>query len=276
MNFDFTESGSIKITMAGFIEDLIKTCKVNGLADSPAANYLFKVRPDCPKIDDLKREDFHSAVARCLYLGKRIRPDILVAVSFLSSRVRSPDMDDDKKLVRLLNYINATKHLGLKLTFDPRARLEAYIDASYAIYNDARSQTGLFITLGTGAINAKSTRQKLNTKSSTESELVGLSDMGSNVLWHLQFMQAQVMDPPAAVIRQDNMSTISMIKKGSSGSERTKHVAIRYYWLKDKIKSGDLEIIYCPTNSMIADILTKPLQGADFIKLRDLMLNWKY
>jgi hypothetical protein len=100
--------------------------------------------------------------------------------------------------------------------------------------------------------------------------------MCSKVLWHRQFLEAQGMNPPAAIVHQDNLSTITLIKKGASTSERTKHVSIRYFWLKDRINRGELEIVYCPTNAMIADILTKPLQGSEFIKLRNLMLNWSF
>ena len=56
---------------------------------------------------------------------------------------------------------------------------------------------------------------------------------------------------------------------------RTKHVNIRYFWIKDRIDSGEIKVIYQPTNDMVADILTKPLQGQQFIDLRNKLLNWQ-
>jgi hypothetical protein len=79
--------------------------------------------------------------------------------------------------------------------------------------------------------------------------------------------------PPVAV-HQDNMSTIALAVKGSSSSDRTRHVSIRYFWMKDRIEAGDIEVIYKPTDDMIADVLTKPLHGDKFTRLRNLLLNW--
>jgi hypothetical protein len=70
------------------------------------------------------------------------------------------------------------------------------------------------------------------------------------------------------------MSTIALAVKGSGSSDRTRHVSIRYFWIKDKIDNGDIEVIYKPTEDMIADIMTKPLHGDHFIRLRKILLNW--
>ena len=69
------------------------------------------------------------------------------------------------------------------------------------------------------------------------------------------------------------MSTIKLAQRGNSDAEQTRHIAIRHFWISDRIKSGEVDIAYCPTEDMIADILTKPLQGADFKRLRALLLN---
>ena len=79
---------------------------------------------------------------------------------------------------------------------------------------------------------------------------------------------------PAAVIYQDNTSTITMAEKGRSTSDRTRHIHVRYFFIKDRIDSNELQLVYVPTKDMIADILTKPLQGDLFRKLRALLLNW--
>jgi len=71
------------------------------------------------------------------------------------------------------------------------------------------------------------------------------------------------------------MSTIALATRGASSSDRTRHIAIRCAWFKDRHDTGDIETIYMPTENMIADILTKPLQGKHFIRLRSLLLNWK-
>lgn len=79
---------------------------------------------------------------------------------------------------------------------------------------------------------------------------------------------------PPAVVYQDNKSTINLATKGKSTSDRTRHVNIRYFWIKDRIASGEAIIEHLPTNDMVSDILTKPLQGKKFLELREKLLNW--
>jgi hypothetical protein len=136
-----------------------------------------------------------------------------------------------------------------------------------------KSHTGSIITLGKGAIYAKSSTQKLTTKSSTEAELVGLSDSSNQVLWTRNFIISQGYQHGSAIIYQDNQSTIQLINNGRSNSERTRHIDIRYFFLHDRIKEKEITIKYKPTNLMIADLLTKPLQGEQFRALRNQLLN---
>mmetsp|Transcript_18891 Transcript_18891/g.27102 ORF Transcript_18891/g.27102 Transcript_18891/m.27102 type:complete len:180 (+) Transcript_18891:74-613(+) len=137
-----------------------------------------------------------------------------------------------------------------------------------------RPESGSLISLGKGAIHAKSNKQRLMTKSSTESELVGLSDTLPMVIWVRNFLLEQGYNVNPAIIYQDNMSTIAMAKKGKSTNERTRHINIRYFFVKDKIESEEVTIEYLQTDEMIADLLTKPLQGEKFRRLRNLALNW--
>ena len=77
-----------------------------------------------------------------------------------------------------------------------------------------------------------------------------------------------------AVLHQDNTSTISLAENGRSNSDRTKHIGIRYFFVKQYVENGTMKIQHCPTLQMIADILTKPLQGELFRRLRDLLLGY--
>ena len=79
---------------------------------------------------------------------------------------------------------------------------------------------------------------------------------------------------PPATIYQDNISAIQLIKNGRSYSEKITHVDIKYFFLHDRILHGDICVKYMNTKDMIADVLTKPLQGEPFRVLRDKLLNW--
>lgn len=101
-----------------------------------------------------------------------------------------------------------------------------------------------------------------------------MSDSLSTVIWIRQFLQHQGYETGPAIVYQDNKSSMALAQKGRSTSERTRHINIRHFFIKDRIESGDIELQYKSTGEMIADILTKPLQGALFRKLRSLLLNW--
>ena len=277
MTFDYSISGKVKITMANYIKDVLEGCAdIPGTTDFPAHNNLFRIRltKDSSLLGDKDRERFHSLVAQLLYLSKRVRPDLLVAVSFLTKRVLSPQQDDWNKLQQAVRYLRQTSHMGIVLESENTMAVSAFIDASYGVHSDMKSHTGCVIGIGGGPVYAKSSGQKLNTKSSTEAELVALSDSTSQVIWTRNFLEEQGYNMGPAVVYQDNMSTIALVKNGKSNSDRTRHIAIRFFFVSDRVLNKEISVEYMPTGDMLADILTKPLQGALFIKLRDKLLNW--
>jgi hypothetical protein len=98
--------------------------------------------------------------------------------------------------------------------------------------------------------------------------------MGQRI-WTKNFMEAQGYNIPPINLPEENMSTIALVKNGKSNSSRTRHIAIRYFFVLDKVERKDIEIDYLPTESILADILTKPLHGNHFRRLRDELLNVK-
>jgi len=128
--------------------------------------------------------------------------------------------------------------------------------------------------LGKGAVYSSSCKQKLNTKSSTEAELVGIDDAMGQVLWTRHFLAAQGEYVPTTTIYQDNKSTILLAENGkASSSKHTRHLNVRYYFVTDQIKKGHVKVAFCPKQDMIADFFTKPLQGSLFMRMRERILN---
>ena len=128
--------------------------------------------------------------------------------------------------------------------------------------------------MGRGFPIVSSTKQTLNTRSSTESEIVGVDDCMPAVLWTRYFMEAQGYGIQENIVFQDNKSAILMEKNGkASSSKRTKHINIRYYFVTDPINKKDLKVEWCPTGDMVGDFMTKPNQGALFTKFRDQIMG---
>ena len=120
-------------------------------------------------------------------------------------------------------------------------------------------------------------KQKLNTKSSTEGEIVGVSDFLPNVIWARMFMEAQGDILKKNTLYQDNQSAMKIILNGrKSSGQKTKHMDNRYFWIKDRLASENIEVESCPTEKMVADFFTKPLQGNLFRKFRDVVLGYKH
>ena len=125
------------------------------------------------------------------------------------------------------------------------------------------------MSMGGGAALSVSKMQKLTTKSSTEAELVGVDDVMPQVIWTRNFLLAQGYDIKNNIVYQDNKSAILLETNGiGSSSKRTRHINIRFFFVADRIKAGELQVEFCGTDSMIADYFTKPLQGKKFLEMR--------
>ena len=277
MTLDYREKGKVKITMIDYITTMLSELprEMNGVAASPAASHLFKVNQTNPeKLDKERAELFYSNVMKLLFLCKRARPDIQTAIAFLTTRVKSPDSDDYKKLARVMRYLRGTRELPLTLEGSDEMMIKWWVDGAFAVHPDMRSHTGAIMSLGRGAVYAMSTRQKLNTRSSTEAELVGVDDAMSQILWTRYFMASQGYEVKESKVYQDNMSSMLLEKNGrASCSKRTRHINIRYFFVTDRIASKEIHVEYCPTEEMVADFFTKPLQGSLFRKFRNWILN---
>jgi hypothetical protein len=225
-------------------------------------------------LDNEQSDLFHHITARLLFLCKRARPDIQTAVAFLCTRVKAPDTDDYKKLARVIRYLRHTVSMPLTLEADDIQLVKWWADASFAVHADMKSHTGGAMSLGKGVIYGTSTRQKINTRSSTEAELVAVNEVLPQILWTRYFLEAQGYGTIDSIVYQDNQSAILLEKNGrASSSKRTRHLNIRYFFVTDRINAGEVEIQYCPTTAMIADFFTKPLQGTLFKSFRDFIMN---
>jgi hypothetical protein len=276
MTIDFSEEGKVKFIMNDYVENLLDEVPedMSGHAATPAANHLFAVNDKAEKLDNDDSEKYHHLTAKLLYLSKRARPDLQLAVAFLCKRVKQPDVDDWKKLGRCLRYLRGTKELILTLESDGSGAIQWWIDASFAVHPDMKSHTGITMSLGKGSPFSCSTSQKLNTKSSTEAELVGVDDGMALIIWTRNFMIEQGYKVKDNVVYQDNQSAILLERNGrASSGRRTRHVNIRYFFVTDRVKSGELRIEYCPTGDMWGDFFTKPTQGSLFKRQRAQIMN---
>ncbi len=279
MNIDFHDDGTVSIKMKDYIKEAIADFgeDVTQEAVTPAKRELFDIDETSGPLTTKDRETFHSVVAKLLYVSKRGRLDVQLPIAFLCSRVAISTENDWLKLKRVLQYLNGTLDEFLTLGADDLSEMKTWVDASYAVHKDMKSHTGGVVSFGRGAVMSKSSKQKLNTKSSTEAELVGASDYLPYPIWAKNFLAAQGYELKENVFYQDNQSTIRFEKNGrKSCGPNSRHIDIRYFFIKDRLELGDIDVQYCPTAQMLADFFTKPLQGNLFRMFRAVIMGHKH
>ena len=211
-----------------------------------------------------------------MFLTNRGRPDINPAISYFTTRIGVANEADWKKNLKTLGFLKGTINDVLTLEADDTQTLTWYIDAAFAVHPDMKSHTGAIFTLGKGAIISDSTKQKVNTRSSTEAEMVAVDDKISKVIKTKRFIEQQGFKVKLNVIYQDNQSTLKLAQNGKESSGKwTRHFDIKYFYVTNLISRDEVNVKYCPTDDMIADYMTKQLVGTKFKNFRSYIMNLK-
>ena len=278
MNMDFKDNGTVAIHMKDHIKEAIELFeeieKIDTQVSSPANGKLFEVNDDAVPLEGKKKEVFHSVVAKVLFIMKRARPDMELTNSFLCTRVSRSTKEDWAKLKRAMAFMKQTIDDVRIIGADSLEKLLVWIDGSHAVHKNMRGHTGGSMSYGIGQVHSRAGIQKANTKSSTETEVVATSEYIPYPMHMANFMKEQGY-PVKIKLYQDNQSAIKMEKNGrNSCTGNSRHIKIRYFFVKDLVDKGEVEIVYCPTEQMLADYFTKPLQGELFRRFRKVIMGW--
>jgi hypothetical protein len=206
---------------------------------------------------------YRQALGSLMYATCATRPDLAFAVSYLSQFASHPTQAHWAALKRVLRYIKGT--LDLSLTFrhssersNNAAVIHGFSDSDYG--NNARSVMGYAFILAGGAITWSSNRMPNVTLSSSESEYNGLTNAAKEAMWLRTFLSELHLQPAAPmVIYGDNQAALS-IARNQQYHTATKHIAIKWHWIREVIESGDVQVQHMPTKDMTADIFTKGLE----------------
>ena len=164
VDVEFIGNGAVSLSMDDYVEECIQLYQheIKSKAATPAKGNLFDkdTGEDSQALNEEKADKFHHATAKLLYLSKRVRIDIDLAVSFLCTRVSSPTVGDEQKLKRVLSYLQGTKGMTRVMGMDGLHYLQTWVDASYAVHRDMRGHTGGVISLGCGTAIHGCNKQK--------------------------------------------------------------------------------------------------------------------
>ena len=186
------------------------------------------------------------------------------------------DEEDWDKLKRVLTWLSNTIEDVRTMGVSSLSEIFTWVDAAYAVHVDMRSHTGGLTSMGHGVVHTKSSKQKLNTKSSTEAELVGVSEYLPYNIWTRMFLEAQDFKIRDNVIFQDNKSAMLMQNNGwNSCTGNSQHINMKYFFVKDRIDKKEVQVEYCSTHHMLADFYTKPLQVNLFQLMREVIMGMR-
>ena len=228
-----------------------------------------------------RKVQYRELYGSLLFEKRTWRPDIAYAMAYYGNFVGHFQQEHFDGLLKTLLYLKRTQHVTLKYTADPRLEsmgdmlLEMYTDASFGDKNatEWQSTSGWVIKLNGNTLTAGSKREKFTAISTQESELIavyrGLRDM-MGALWVLSSLQLKVQLPMTVYV--DNMPTINLIKNKVCNSE-SKHIDIKYFWSRQLVQRGLVDVKWVRSENNLADLMTKPLVGAQFVKLRNLVMG---
>lgn len=207
-------------------------------------------------------------------MARNTRPDIFQAVAVLSRFSAKYDASHFKSLKRVLRYLKGTSTFGITLRYNTDIfNIVGYADSDWAgDKNSRRSQSGWLITLGGNPVVFGSTQQKSVALSTTEAELMALAVCVRDMLYLHQLLKDVVDVPLPMVCNCDNLGTVQILNSGNRSS-RSKHVDIKYFFVREKILEGVIKLVHISSKDNLADLFTKPLPAPAFGTFTQAVLN---
>ena len=262
----------ISIHQKQYILRLVKRFRMEDAKPvSTPADISVKLTKDDGVSKEVDSTEYQSLVGSLLYAAIATRPDISQAIGAASKFCSSPTQVHVTAAKRILRYLKSTADTVLTYCKSSGVSLVGYSDADWAGDLDTRrSISGTLFLMSEGAVSWTSKIQSAVALSSSEAEYIALSMATQEATW----MQKLLNDLHACVrpvkIMEDNQGAIA-IAKNPVAHGRTKHINIRFHYVRQAIEEGNIELEYCPTEVMIADIFTKPLSKQRFERLRQMM-----
>ena len=276
----YQSKGQVKINQEKYINDMLRKYKMEDCKEHviPAIEKKLS-KQDCPLVNsndqkEMKKKPYRNLVGSLLYSAIWTRPDIAYAVSACSRYLENPGWNHWAAAKRILRYMKGTKPIGIQFNKNKSLDLYGYCDADWAGELDSRrSTTGYVFILAGGAISWKVKAQPTVALSSAEAEYMALSAAVQEAIYLRNLMKdlGFGMRRPTTIY-QDNQACISMAKNPTN-HQRRKHIDIRYHFINEAIENKQIQVVYCRTEDMHADIFTKPLSKVKFERHRSAFMN---
>lgn len=261
------DARTIHLSQRAYIDSIIRRYNLDDLKPlttpmDPAARLTPEQAPATAAEHAIMRDKpYREAVGALNWAALATRPDIAFAVATVARFAANPGPAHWDAVKRIYRYLAGTKDLWLTYGETKRV-LEGYADADGSMSEDRRAISGYAFLIDGGAVSWSSKRQEIVSLSTTESEYVAATHGMKEALW-LRSLLSEIFEPikPPTTLFSDNQSAIALTRDHQYHS-RTKHIDVRYHFIRWVIEQGSLRLIYCPTDDMVADTLTKALPSA--------------
>lgn len=270
INAEFTGT-TLKLHQKHYLQQILEKYGMSNcnIAATPLATDVALVRDDGSKPVDSTL--YQSIIGSLLYASTATRPDIAHSVGVLSKFNASPTETHLTAAKRILRYLKGTLNYGIIFSKSSDSPV-GYSDANWAENDENRhSISGNVFMSSCGPISWLSKRQSTIALSSTEAEYISAFDATREAAWLRQLLLDVTGHEISSIkLYIDNQSAIS-IANNTNVSKRSKHMDVKYHYIRQEVQNQHITTEYCPTDSMIADIFTKPLSRDRFRTLRDML-----
>ncbi|QRV89310.1 Retrovirus-related Pol polyprotein from transposon TNT 1-94 [Ceratobasidium sp. AG-Ba] len=264
-------AGTLKISQRRYINDILARFGMTGCKTcaTPMAE-----SPNLPKLDEstIDRTRYQQLIGSLMYAMISTRADIAYATGLLAQHAANPGKEHWDAAHRILRYLNSSIDLGIIYHRSDNLELQGYVDADYAgDKSSSRSTTGWAFFLAGGLIAYSSRKQPTISLSSTEAEYVATSSAARELIWIRQFISELGLLPEGpTTVFSDNQSSIALAKNPAN-HQNTKHIRVKYHFIREVIALRELDLKYIPTDDQVADVLTKPLGCLKFTRFVSAM-----
>ncbi|KAL8092162.1 hypothetical protein AgCh_034456 [Apium graveolens] len=261
---DRTE-GTLKLSQDNYVEKLLQKFSVQDAKtrSTPLVSHFNLTKKQSPKMDEGKKDmakvPYASAVGSLMYAMVCTRPDIAHAVGVVSRFMSNPGREHWEAVKWLLRYLKGTSKVALCFS-KKDVILEGFSDADLGGCLDTRkSTTGYIFTLGGTAVSWMSRLQKSVALSTTEAEYMDISEASKEMIWLKNFLEELGKKQADSALYSDSQSAIHLAKNPVFHA-RTKHIQLRYHFIRELISNGTLSLKKILGSKNPADMLTKVVE----------------
>lgn len=258
------KSNTIFLDQENYVNQVLKNfCMENcKIANTPMEGKMDydNLSNNCKSDVNLSSLPYQKLIGSLMYLSVLTRPDITFAVNYLSQFNNNYTEYHWQCAKRLLRYLKGTKNYKLSFSKNNSSSLDllGFVDSDWANDCDRKSYTGYVFKLSGGPISWQSSKQKTTALSSTEAEYIGLCEASKEAVYLKSFLNELVGFKNSVTINNDNQSA-QKLAANPIFHKRSKHIDVRYHFVRECIVKNLINIQYQETSEMVADVLTKSL-----------------